>query len=197
MVQTLEGILEDLKETADVDGNGDGEAVTVGSVLDDFENRPFGVLLALFGMLASIPIIGGLPGAPVAFCGFVLVSIGQSVFSNGGLWAPDRLRKVEIGEDKIEGAVSMARPWARRIDGVVKERLTWLSTGRVAHAAIVVCSALLALSFLPLSLIPWGAQAPAMAIAAFGLALMGKDGLFALLGYGLVTATLYMAFRFL
>lgn len=190
-MQTLEDIIDDLHDTAD------GGAVTVGSILDAFENRPLGVLLALLGMLASIPVIGGLPGAPVVLCGFILAAIGQSVFAEGGLWAPARLRAVEIDSDRIEGAADKAKPWARRIDAVVKERLAWLATGRIAHGVIVACSAILALAFVPLGLVPWGVLVPAMAIAAFGLALTGKDGVFALFGYALVAVTALMGFGLL
>ena len=63
--------------------------------------------------------------------------------------------------------------------------------------AIVTCATILALSFLPLSFVPWGVGAPALAITAFGLALLGKDGLFALFGYIFVAATLYVALVFL
>ena len=191
MAEKLEVILDDLAETAT------GETTSVGEVLDAFENRSLGVLLALFGALTAIPIIGGLPGAPLILCAFILIAIGQSVFAKGGLWAPKRIREVEIGSDKLKSGVEKAKPWARRIDSLVKPRLGWLAEGHAARVAIVLCSTILALSFLPLSIIPWGVGAPAFALIAFGLALLGKDGLFALFGYAFVAVTLYVALVFL
>ena len=191
MSDSLSGILDDLGDAAK-----GGENVSIGTILDAFENRSLGVFLALFGMLAAIPVIGGLPGAPLILCAFILIAIGQSVFAKGGLWAPRRLREVEIASSKLDKAVERARPWAKKVDAVVKKRLPWLASGRPAKVAITLCSVLLALSFLPLSFIPWGVLPAAMAIAAFGLALMGKDGLFASFGYALVAVTVGTALYF-
>ncbi len=192
MADSLEGILNDLSTAA----HGE-ETVTVGGMLDAFKNRSLGVLLALFGALAMIPIIGGLPGAPLVLCAFILTAIGQSVFAQGGLWAPKRLRAVSLDTAKVEKAVGWAKPWAKRIDGIVKARLEYFASGPVAQGFIILCCALLALAFLPLSFIPWGVGLPAAAITGFGLALLGKDGLFALVGYAFVGGTIWMAFVFL
>ena len=186
MAEKLQTILDDLANA------GEGETTSVGEVLDAFENRSLGVLLALFGALAAIPVIGGLPGAPLVLCAFIMIAIAQSVFAKGGLWAPKRLRNVEIGRDKLKSGMEKAKPWARRIDALVKPRLEWLTGSSLARGAIIAASTLLALSFLPLSLIPWGVGAPAFALVAFGLALLGRDGLFALVGYGFVLATIYL-----
>jgi len=188
MAQELEDILDHLADAANE------ETISIGELLDSFQSRSLGVLLALFGVLTAIPVIGGLPGAPLVLCAFILIAIGQSVFAKGGLWAPQRLRRVEIGSEKLKNGVEKARPWARRIDALVTPRLEWLAGGRTARATIIACSTILALMFLPLSIIPWGVGAPAFALIAFGLALIGKDGLFALFGYVFGTGTVYLVF---
>lgn len=191
MADRLEDILDDLGNS------GNGEKTSVGEMLDAFKNRSLGVLLTLLGALAAIPVIGGLPGAPLVLCVLIFVAIGQSIFAYGGLWAPERIRRVEINSAKLAKGIDRAKPWARRIDGLVKNRLAWLAEGKIATTAIVTSATILALSFLPLSFVPWGVGAPALAITAFGLALLGKDGLFALFGYAFVAATLYVALVFL
>ncbi len=191
MANKLEDILDHLGNS------GNGETTSIGEMLDAFKNRSLGVLLTLLGALAAIPVIGGLPGAPLVLCILIFVAIGQSIFSDGGLWAPQRLRRIEINSAKLAKGIGKAKPWARRIDNLVKNRLSWFAEGRIATFAITTCATILALSFLPLSFVPWGVGAPALAITAFGLALLGKDGLFALFGYAFVAATLYVALVFL
>ncbi len=188
MAQELEDILDHLADTAIE------EKISIGELLDSFQSRSLGVLLALFGVLTAIPVIGGLPGAPLVLCTFILVAIGQSVFAKGGLWAPQRLRRIEIGSEKLRNGVKKVKPWARRIDALVEPRLEWLAGGRAARAIIIACSTVLALMYLPLSIVPWGVGAPAFALIAFGLALIGKDGLFALFGYVFGAGTVYLVF---
>ena len=78
---------------------------------------------------------------------------------------------------------------ARRVDRFVSRRMPFLvgtKTARtVLHATIIV----LALTMYPLALVPWGVTAPAVALVAFGLALIARDGLMALIGYLGVAAT--------
>jgi hypothetical protein len=44
----------------DLERSGHDGAVSVGDVLDAFEQRSLGVLLTVFGLLAALPVVGGI-----------------------------------------------------------------------------------------------------------------------------------------
>jgi len=53
---------------------------------------------------------------------------------------------------------------------------------------------LLALTMIPLALVPWGVLPPALGIVLFGVAMIGRDGVFAIAGYVLSAVTLGVMF---
>ncbi|MFP4537677.1 MAG: exopolysaccharide biosynthesis protein [Dichotomicrobium sp.] len=178
----LEGVLDDMKR-----GSGEG-AVSIGDLLDHYQNRSLGLLLAFFGLVVVMPIIGDIPGAAILCATFVLISIAQTLAGRGTLWAPEFVRRFEISRDRFERGVEKARPWIRWSDRLLKRRLTILLEGGASRFAILVSAALLALSLYPLAFVPFGANAPGLGLLAFGLGLMARDGLFVLIGYVLLGA---------
>ena len=67
-----------------------------------------------------------------------------------------------------------------------------LAAGPINRWIISLAAALLALTFYPLEIVPWGVTVPALGILAFGLGLMACDGLFVLLGYAFSASTAYL-----
>lgn len=179
----LTEILDDLRDTAS------SEEVNVGDAIDAFEHRSLGAILTLFATVAALPVIGAIPGVSIVTGTLIIAAIIQSLFASGGIWAPDRLRRQTVSADKLESAIASFRPWAERIDNLLKKRLTVLASGPVARYAIPAASILLALSFYPLAVVPAGVYAPSLAILALGLALLGKDGLFATIGFAFAGLT--------
>ena len=186
----LEAVIDDLRSAAS-----GGEDVTVRDLIAAFEDRSVGALLTLLGLLLLIPVVGALPGAPFAFALLILAAIGQSFFQGGGLWVPGFLGDRAIGTDRLTGALDRAEPWARRIDGLTVERLSPIVASRQARLGILACVAILALSLLGLGLVPAGIVPAALGILVFGLALMSRDGLLALIGYGFTAAAIWLAIR--
>ena len=185
MADGLQSVLEDL-ETA---GDGDEGEIALGEILDAFEGRSLGVLLTLFGAVAALPVIGAIPGMSIVTGGLILVAVAQSLFGGAsGIWAPERLRKRRMSREKLGKAVEKARPVARRIDRLLKARLRPLAS----RAAVSAASAPLALAFIPLAVVPFGVQAPALAVTLLGLSLMARDGACALVGYAFALATVYI-----
>lgn len=184
----LELLLDDLS-----DANGQ-EMVSVGQLVATFEDRPVGVLVTLFGMLALIPFIGGLPGAPIVISLLTLFTLGKPLFGGNGLWVPKFVANREIGTDKLDKAVEGARPWARRVDNLTSERLEFLVAPQAARIVILAVVALLAISLIPLGLIPGGIAPAALGMLVFGLALSARDGLFALAGYAATGLAIALGF---
>lgn len=187
MATALQDLLTELRDA------GSDKNTSVGDVLDSFEQRSLGVLLTVFAGIAVLPVVSALPGIPLLTASLIIVAVFQSLFTSGGIWAPARVRRISISSEKFRKGVEKAMPVARWIDKLVDPRLSFLVEGRVQSVMIAICSALLAVSFLPLSIIPFAVLAPGFAVLFFGLALLGRDGLFALIGYSTILLTILLA----
>lgn len=168
--KNLTDLLDDLHEQVDGDSK-----VSVGDILDAFGSRAFGPLLAVPGLIGLSPL-GALPGAPAIIAIFVVLVAGQHMVGLDHPWLPKRLTKRSVSMEKWEKARDKMRPWARRVDRLLKPRLEWL-TGRAMERVISVVTIGLAVSMFPLGFIPFAVAAPAGAILLFGLALSARDGL--------------------
>lgn len=173
----------------DIEGaTGDGEA-RLGDLLDSFEDRSLGAILLIFGVLTATPIIGAVPGLPDLAALVVVIAIGHSfVGGSQHFWAPETLRERTFDAARVDRALARIRPIGRYVDGwVVNDRLAFLAASWPARMTIALVSAGLALLVGLLSFVPFAVVPPALAWALLGVALMGRDGVFALAGY-LVTA---------
>jgi hypothetical protein len=185
--ETLEDLLDRMLEAHR------GRRVAVGDVLDALASRSTGVLMAGLGLVALIPVIGAVPGVSIAVAVLVLATLAQDAAGRrrgGGFWLPGFLRRREADYDRFRSGVERLRPTARRIDRRLRPRLTVLTTGGPAQAALGLAAALLALSMIPLALVPWGVAAPSAGLVALGLAMTTRDGAPALIGYALAAVTL-------
>lgn len=185
----LEEVLNDLDDTAE------GETVSVGEVVSAFEDSSAGVLIVLFGMVAAMPLIGDIPGMSIFIGAIVLIILAQVLFRSGrGLWLPGFIANRKVDRETVESSVEKARPYVRWLDQYIRPRLKALTTGTVARTALVVGAAIMAVALMPMELVPSGSTVPAIAIVAFGLALIARDGAFALLGYAMIVATLVVGY---
>lgn len=182
---SLDALLDELKQS------GRAEAVSVGEVLELFQHRSLGVLIAFFGLVVVMPVIGDIPGAAILCATLTLAAIGQSLLGGGALRVPRAVARREIGRERLERAVEATRPWVRRVDRLLKPRLSVLVASRPARLALALAAAALALSLYPLAFVPFGANAPGAGLLALGLGLMAGDGLLVLLGYLLIGLTVY------
>ncbi|MBR26832.1 MAG: hypothetical protein CML46_07810 [Rhodobacteraceae bacterium] len=171
------------------DGDGDGE-VTVNALLDTFADRSLGVLLTALGFVAALPIIGDIPGVSALTGSLILLALARHAVAGGSLRLPGRLGRRSVTRAKMRKALDRARPWAARVDRVLKPRLTRLTTGGPARTALAVTAGIMAICFFPLIFVPFGVKAPSLAVLALGLARMTRDGYAAVLGYALALATL-------
>ena len=160
----------------------DGEKITFGDVLDLFGDRSFGPVIAFLGLLVVLPPLGAVPGLP-ALIGLIIIMFSlQILFGAKHIWVPKFVQKRSIGKDKLKAANCRAKPWLKRIDKLISERLEFL-TGRIAVVVAALMVTLLALLMIPLELVPFAVAAPGAAIVLFGLAFVARDGVLMLLGY--------------
>lgn len=181
----------------DLGRSGREDTVSIGDVLDAFQRRSLGVVLALFGLIALMPVIGDIPGMSIVTGTLIIAGIMQSLVGGATLWLPGFVRRRRLSRAKFDKGIEKARPWVARVDKLLKPRLTVLVAGRLQHWAIAGASALLALTFYPLAFVPFGVNAPAAGVLAFGLGLMAYDGLLVLVGYMASGVTAWVIVSFL
>lgn len=154
--------------------------LSVDDVMYAIGERGYAPLTLILALIAMLPT-GAVPGVPTV-CGvsIALVSV-QLVFGKRYPWLPARLRRVSISHERYTKTADRIKPWARRLDRLVKPRLDTLVEGGAARA-IGLLFVVLALCMPPLEILPFAAAAPAGAIALISLGLAGRDGLWVLLG---------------
>lgn len=186
----LADVIDQLKD------NTNGDRVSIGDVLAAFEDRSIGALCTIIGIIAATPLIGAIPGMSIITGILILLVAGQYVVGRESPWVPSFLTEREVDREKLTKSAKMVRPYAEWLDQFVKPRFQWIVGGSLQRRLIAAVMCVLALTMIPLALVPWGVQPPATAIVLFGVALMGRDGLFAVLGYALSAVTIVIMFYF-
>lgn len=188
----LVGVLDEVEDGLD----GGDEQITVGEVIDSLNDRGFGALCAVIGALAATPVIGALPGVSIGSAILIVLIAGQHVMGRRSLWIPSFLAKRSFDRTTFEKSIDKVRPYAKWVDKLIRPRLSWFIGGDTERRLVAVAISVLALTMVPLALVPWGVFPAALAITAFGIAITGRDGLFALVGYALVAVTVYVLYAF-
>lgn len=162
-------ILDGLEELADKQ-----EKVSLGDAVEAFGNRSYGPFLLVPALIEMSPI-GGIPGLPTVLAAIIILFAVQMVWGRKHIWLPGFLANRSITAEKVKKATDKLRGTARFFDRWFHGRLPALTTGPFVRVA-AVGSILLALTVPPLELLPFASTAPMAAIAAFGLALLVRDG---------------------
>lgn len=169
------------------------DPVTVNLIMDAFGRSSFGALMLFAGLIVLAPIIGDIPGVPTTMAAFVFLLSVQLMAKRRYFWIPRWLENRSLDANKVTTAMQKARRPAKWLDHVIKPRLTYLVDGAAIYAVATACI-LIALLMPPMELIPFSANIAGTALSFFGLALIGRDGVLALLAFTLtVTGTSVLA----
>jgi len=174
MAQGLNSILDQLESQSE-----SGQQLSVEGILDAFEGRTFGPLVLALGLIAITPL-GAIPTVPTLTAVLLLGVVGQALAGLRHPWVPRHLRERALSEERVKRGIRRARPWARRIDKLIKPRLAVLTDGPMRYV-LGVLSLPLALTMPPLELVPFAVFIPATGVVMLGLAQTAKDGLLAIL----------------
>lgn len=180
--QDLTGLLDELDEAA----SKGGEKCSVADIREAIGARSFGPLLTVAGLLSLTPV-GLVPGAPTALAVVIILIAGQLLIGVKAFWLPGPLLRASVKSDQLRKAVRVARKPAHWIDRVLRPRLEVLA-GAVGRRIVALVCVLVALAIPPLELVPFGVFAPAVAITAFGLGLLARDGVVLIIAF-LASAT--------
>ena len=160
----------------------DRERIAIADILAAFGDRAFGALMLVFAAPNALPTPPGTSsvlGAPLLFITFQLM-IGRSV-----LWLPRLITNRSVARADFARLVDRMAPWLEKAERLLRPRLTIL-IGPVADRFIgAACLLLAVILFLP---IPLGNIVPALAIAAFAIGLIERDGVAVSVGWAATAA---------
>jgi len=162
--------------------------VSFSTILDAVGQRSFGPLLLLAGLITMLPPIGVIPGVPTAMAALVLLTAAQILCARRTFWFPNWLLACHADAASVKQAVNRMRGPAGWIDSVVHTRLTLFVRGPAVYCIAGVC-VLIALGMPPMEFVPFSATGAGAALIAFGLALVGEDGLLALTAFAITVGT--------
>jgi hypothetical protein len=118
----------------------------------------------------------------------VFIIAVQLLFRKKYFWLPRWLLRRSMLSSKFIKGIEWLRPMARFVDRWLRPRLTLFVRGLNIYIIALACIAI-ALSMPVMELVPLSAHIAGLALTAFGLSLIAKDGLLALLAFIATAAT--------
>lgn len=152
-----------------------GDTLTLRGILDDFDERGFGMLLLIATLPAFIPIPvgGGISGPLVMFLGV------QLLFGRKDVWLPRRIANWGPRRETFARFATRMSPWLGRLEHIIRPRIHWLfdhpMTMALSGLLLVVTGALLSLP-IPATNYLFGGI-----LLMFALALLERDGVLLIL----------------
>jgi hypothetical protein len=166
--RNLEDILDALhNDTED-------ESISLEEVRDAIGHRAFGPLLLTIGAINISPI-GMIPGIWWFTATMALLIAFQLLIKADEPWLPQSILSKEFKRDALKQADEKLRPWAKRVDSVIKPRMAWM-TQAPSLQIIALLAMTMALITYPLSLLPGAGFFPGLALLLLGLGLTVRDG---------------------
>lgn len=181
-IKNLQQMLDRIEESA-----GDQERVSLGTVVEAVGSRSFGPLLLLAGVIMASPLTG-IPSVPTSMGILVLLIASQLLLRKQHFWLPDWLLRRSISVQRLKRVIGWVRPSARFVDRWLRPRLTLFIDGVSIYVIAMACIAIAA-GMPVMELVPLSAHIAGLALTAFGLALIARDGLLALLALATTALT--------
>lgn len=182
--ETLGDLLDRIAEAAP-----DEQQVSLDAVVDSVGRRSFGPLLLLAGLVTLAPVVGDIPGVPTIMAILVLLTSAQLLFRREHFWLPRWMLDRSVERSKLDRAVGWLRRPVRFVDRWLRPRLQRLVQGIGLRVVALVCVAIAA-AMPVMEVVPFSANGAGLALTAFGLALVTRDGLLALLAFLVTGGTL-------
>jgi hypothetical protein len=188
-VRDLSGVLDEIASKVDHDDSAD--SLTLEEVFDSVGRRSYGPLLLVIGLFAISPATV-VPGMTWLAALITLLVAGQMALGMKRPWLPRKALGATLPRAAMSKGLSAARPWAQKVDGVLKPRLTFLAKPPFVNVVALFCIAAALITF-PLGLIPFAPLAPGLAVVFFGLGMTAHDGLWLSLGMAVLGGALWLA----
>ncbi len=170
---------------------GEGQQrIAVSDIVDTIGNGAFAPLLMVPALIMLSPATAIFGVATVCAAMIALIA-SQIVVGRKSLWLPQFVLEREISAERRDKAVEFLSKPARYIDGLTRARLCFLVDSPFDRFWAAIC--VLLVLFVPLlEVVPMSASTVGGAISLFGLAMLARDGMFALLGLVVLSGALYL-----
>jgi len=175
----------DIEQMLDrIEAGAEGRSHTsIGEMMDSVGRRSFGPVVLLVGIILVTPL-SGFPGMPTLMGLLTLLTLGQVLLGRQYFWLPGWIVKREVPRQRLLQGVQLLRPPARFIDRLIRPRLTALVRGPGLYIMALACMVIA--GFMPATeIVPFSASIAGVALMAFGLAIISKDGVLALFAWGI------------
>ncbi|MBS3744174.1 MAG: exopolysaccharide biosynthesis protein [Wenzhouxiangellaceae bacterium] len=173
--QGLEELIDRIRRVAS-----DMDPVVLEAVLSQIGRRSFGAIMLFSGLIVLAPLIGDIPGVPTLAGLLVAIAAVQLLAGRTYFWLPNFLLKRSVPQRRLEQTLNVMQPPARVMDRFLRRRLEFFTRPGVTRA-IAAAALGVALVMPLLELIPFSANLAGIALSAFGISLIARDGLFALI----------------
>ena len=178
----LEGLLDKLERAPD----DAGDRVTLGDIVEATGSRSFGPLLLVAGLIAASPL-AAIPGMPTTLGVLVALITVQFLLRRRHFWLPRWLLNRRLKRETYCKALAWMRKPAHFIDRFLRPRLESVTRRTGLYAIALIC-ALIGVAMPSLEIVPLSAHVAGLALTAFGLALIAKDGVVGLVALGITGA---------
>lgn len=165
------------------------DGLSLGSLLEIFGDEGLLLLTILLTLVFLIPV--SIPGVSTVFGGAILL-IGFSRLLGRTLWLPGKLRDRPLPAARLRPALGAGMKWVQRLEKVSRpHRLRGLVDGRVQDMVISLAFILAALLLMvPLGFVPFSNTLPALALLAYAIGLIQRDGGAVLIGHAFNIGTI-------
>jgi len=153
-----------------------GERISLADIEAALGDRSFGLMILVFTLPALVPGIAMLAAIPL-----VLLAI-QLMLGMSQPWLPKAILRRSAAKADFQRVVGRLVPYFARAERVLKPRLNFLATAYAERLIGLVCLILTLLLPLPW---PFGNLLVAVPLFVLALALVARDGVFALAGLAL------------
>lgn len=159
------------------------ERISIADLMIAMEDRAIGALIFVFAIPNAVPLP---PGASTVLGAPLLFLTAQLAFGRRA-WLPAFIVRRTIERAHFATVVSRIAPLLSRAETLLHPRLTILVRPPIEYLIGALCFLLTIILFLP---IPMGNMPPAFAICLFALAILERDGLWVIIGFGATIAAI-------
>ncbi len=165
------------------------DKISLSYIVGQLDDQARGILIILFAIPNCVP---GIPGTS-AITGLPLLILTAQMALSRPAWLPGFLSRRTVDRVWLETVLAKAAPSIRRVERLIRPRLSILTLGPAEQLIGILCAILALTVMLP---IPLGNTLPAVALIFFSLGMIGRDGIWVLAGLfvsGMAAAVLAFA----
>ncbi|MBY3073569.1 exopolysaccharide biosynthesis protein [Rhizobium laguerreae] len=162
------------------------ERISIGDIFDTMGDRAISALMLIFALPNAFPT----PPGTSAVLGAPLVFLAAQLTFGLKPWLPKVIANRSMRREDFETIVGRIHRWLAWAERMLKPRLAIFAEPPAEYLAGAACLLLSIVLLLP---VPLGNILPAVTISVFAFGILGRDGLFALIGFVMTAVSLVVA----